>query len=124
MAKSKLDTFTLKNGKSEIKLHYSELRKIVLVLRAINHDLRKTIVKLLSENDKMSVTQVYVALRLEQSVVSQHLAILRRAGIVNTDRQGKYIHYSLNERKLEDIAILTDALSVAVAPRGDEGTAE
>ena len=112
MAKSKLDTFTLKNGKSgEIKLHYSELRKIVLVLRAINHDLRKRIVKLLSENDRMSVTQVYVALRLEQSVVSQHLAILRRSGIVNTDRQGKYIHYSLNHDKLKDIAELTEALT-------------
>ena len=112
MGKAKIEVFSLKNGKNEIKLVYPELRKTVLVLRAINHDLRKGIVRLLAENDKMNVTDIYVKLRLEQSVASQHLAILRRSGIVITDRQGKYIYYTLNREKLNEVNVLVQDLSV------------
>ena len=44
-----------------------------------------------------------VRLRLEQSVASQHLAILRKAGIVSTQRDGKFIYYSVNFKRLEEI---------------------
>jgi DNA-binding transcriptional ArsR family regulator len=36
-------------------------------------------------------------------VASQHLAILRRAGIVVTDREGKFIYYSLNVNRIAEI---------------------
>ena len=113
MGKTKLEVYTLKNGKNEIKLIYPELRRIVLTLRAINHDLRKAIIKLLSENEKMHVTDVYVQLRLEQSVASQHLAILRRAGIVITERKGKYIYYTLNQDRLKEVTRLIDELAIS-----------
>jgi DNA-binding transcriptional ArsR family regulator len=44
-----------------------------------------------------------VQLRLEQSVASQHLAILRRAGVVTTTREGKFIYYSVNHKRLAEI---------------------
>lgn len=115
MAKGKIEVFTLKNGKGDkgdIKLVYPELRKTVLVLRAINHDLRKDMVRLLSEAERMNVTDIYVKLRLEQSVASQHLAILRRAGIVDTERQGKYIYYALNRERLKEIDALVQEIAV------------
>jgi DNA-binding transcriptional ArsR family regulator len=59
----------------------------------------------------MTVTDLYVKLRLEQSVASQHLAILRRVGVVETTRQGKFIHYSLDKNRLEQIARLVDELA-------------
>lgn len=34
----------------------------------------------------MTFSEIYISLRLEQSVASQHLAILRRVEIVITDR--------------------------------------
>jgi DNA-binding transcriptional ArsR family regulator len=36
-------------------------------------------------------------------VASQHLAILRRAGIVKTERDGKFIHYTINSDRIADI---------------------
>jgi DNA-binding transcriptional ArsR family regulator len=51
----------------------------------------------------MTVTEIYVKLRLEQSVASQHLAILRRAGIVITTREGKFIFYTVDYNRLEQI---------------------
>ena len=74
-----------------------------MILRALNHKLRQQLLRLIDEQQKITVTEIYVNLRLEQSVVSQHLAILRRAGIVLTRREGKFIFYSLNYKRLREI---------------------
>lgn len=111
MRKQKNETVILKKGKRDIQLDYAELRKAVLVLRAVNHKLRQSIIDLLEENDKMTVTDIYIKLRLEQSVASQHLAILRRAGVVATERQGKFIYYSLDMDRLAQISRLVEELA-------------
>ena len=111
MRKQKNETVILKKGKKDIQLDYSELRKAVLVFRAVNHKLRQKIIDLLEENSKMTVTDIYIKLRLEQSVASQHLAILRRAGVVATDRQGKFIYYSLDADRLNQISRLVEELA-------------
>lgn len=111
MRKQKNETIVLKKGKGNIHLDYAELRKAVLVLRAINHKLRQRIVDLLEEFETMTVTDIYIKLRLEQSVASQHLAILRRAGVVITERQGKFIYYALNKDRLSQISKLIEELA-------------
>lgn len=112
MRKPKNETIVLKKGKSDIQLDYAELRKAVLVLRAVNHKLRQNIIALLEENEQMTVTDIYVKLRLEQSVASQHLAILRRAGVVATERQGKFIYYSLDKDRINQISGLVEELAI------------
>ena len=108
MKKSKNESLALKGGKKEVLLDYSELRKGVLVLRSVNHKLRQAIIDLLEEQDQMSVTDLFIRLRLEQSVASQHLAILRKSGVVDTVRNGKFIFYSLNRDRLRQIAQMVD----------------
>ena len=111
MRKANTQTVVLKKGNKDIPLDYLELRKAALVLRAVNHKLRQRIIDLLEENGRMTVTDIYVKLRLEQSVASQHLAILRRAGVVQTDRQGKFIYYSLDKDRLGQISSLVEELA-------------
>ena len=48
-------------------------------------------------------------MKIEQSVASQHLAILRKAGVVSSVREGKFIFYSLNKNQLEKIASFVSA---------------
>jgi DNA-binding transcriptional ArsR family regulator len=111
MRKANTQTVVLKKGNKDIPLDYIELRKAALVLRAVNHKLRQRIIDLLEEHERMTVTDIYVKLRLEQSVASQHLAILRRAGVVRTDRQGKFIFYSLDKGRLGQISSLVEELA-------------
>lgn len=111
MGKSKNESIVLKKGQQDILLDYAELRKAVLVLRAVNHKLRQKMLDLLEENQRMTVTDIYVKLRLEQSVASQHLAILRKSGVVHTERQGKFIFYSLNKSRLTQISELVEDLT-------------
>lgn len=91
-------------GAERIHLDYAAVKSAAMTLRAINHKLRQQIIKLLEEHKRMNVTDIYVKLRLEQSVASQHLAILRRANIVTTKREGKFIHYTLNYERIADVA--------------------
>ena len=93
---------TSQNG-IELKVDLQNVKKAALILRALNHKLRQQILKLIDENGKMTVTEIYVQLRLEQSVASQHLAILRKAGFVKTERDGKFIYYSVNDSRLEEL---------------------
>jgi DNA-binding transcriptional ArsR family regulator len=88
---------------ASVSVDLYNVKKAAMVLRAINHKLRQQILKLIDESGKMTVTEIYVKLRLEQSVASQHLAILRKAGFVKTERDGKFIYYSVNQERLEEL---------------------
>jgi DNA-binding transcriptional ArsR family regulator len=95
---------------TSVKVDFLNLKKASMILRALNHKLRQQIVRILDENKKLTVTELYIQLRLEQSVASQHLAILRRAGIVKTERDGKFIHYTINHDRIADIMKTVDEL--------------
>ncbi|HQU56246.1 MAG TPA: metalloregulator ArsR/SmtB family transcription factor, partial [Chitinophagaceae bacterium] len=84
----------MKNTKLDIDV--LQIKKAALIIRAINHKLRQQMLKLIDDYEKITVTELYINLRLEQSVASQHLAILRKAGFVKATRQGKFIFYSVN----------------------------
>jgi DNA-binding transcriptional ArsR family regulator len=111
MGKTKTESAVLQKGLKDILLDYAELRKAALVLRAINHKLRQKMIELLEESEKMTVTDIYVKLRLEQSVASQHLAILRKSGVVVTERNGKFIYYTLNKNRISQISELVEELA-------------
>lgn len=97
-------TFSAVSGNGLIlKIDLHNLKKAALVLRAVNHKLRQQILKLIDEHGRMTVTELYVKMRLEQSVASQHLAILRKAGFVKTDRDGKFIYYSINVDRMDEV---------------------
>ncbi len=95
---------------SEIVVETPAIKKAAMVFRSINHPLRRQILQFLHQEARMTVTQLYIKLRLEQSVVSQHLAILRKAGVVQTERQGKFIFYSLNYSRLKQIHQIAEEL--------------
>ena len=93
------------------KMDYVAIKNAAMTLRSINHKLRQQILKLLEENKRMKVTDIYVKLRLEQSVASQHLAILRRANILRTERMGKEIYYSLNNNRIDQVALFANRIA-------------
>lgn len=102
---------TQSKGESALKIDYYNVKKAALILRALNHKLRQQLIKLIDEEQKITVTEIYVRLRLEQSVASQHLAILRKAGIVVTQRDGKFIYYTVNHKRIDEInGFITDLL--------------
>lgn len=87
----------------ELQIDFFYLKKASLVLRAVNNKIRLQILELLHEHSKLTVTSLFVKLRLDQSAISQHLAILRKTGFVKTEREGKCIYYFINYQRLEEL---------------------
>jgi ArsR family transcriptional regulator len=88
--------------KAKVKLDQENLQVASEILRALAHPLRLKILEFIDQNDAINVNKIYNTLKLEQSITSQHLRILRLAGIVDTDREGKYIHYSINYDRVKN----------------------
>jgi len=101
--------------KKKIEIDYAAVKKAAGVLRAINHALRQGILSLLEERGPVTVTELYNRLNLEQSVASQHLAILRKANVVKTIRDGKFIYYSLNEKRLNELAEKVNEINSSIS---------
>lgn len=82
-----------------------EYKKVKFVYRALDHKLRQQVMKYIfdkSQNvtvgeNRSTVSELYVHFRTEQSVMSQHLAILRKASLLLTKREGKHIFYQVNK---------------------------
>lgn len=98
---------------NQLNLNEQQFKKAALVIRAIKHPLRQKIMQLIHLRKSMTVTDIYVKLKLEQSVVSQQLAILRQTRFVTTARQGKQIYYAVNYQRLESVLKTVRALTTA-----------
>lgn len=72
------------------------------ILKALGHPVRLKIVGYLKDKEKC-VCEIFPYLKMEQSHLSKHLAILRKAGIVDVRRQGKKIFYKVKNRQVNEL---------------------
>lgn len=75
---------------------------IVDVCKALSDENRIKIVKMLACCD-MCVCDICGNLNLSQPAVSHHLKILSDAGLLKTERKGKWIYYSLKNEMFEQL---------------------
>jgi DNA-binding transcriptional ArsR family regulator len=80
-------------------------------LRAMAHPMRIAIIDLLTDNEKLSVTEIYERLNIEQASASHHLNILKNKGLLESKRDGKMIYYSL---KMHVLANVVDCINQCV----------
>jgi ArsR family transcriptional regulator len=66
------------------------------VFQALGHPTRIAIVEVLTQGE-MSVNRLCEAVGVEQSNLSQHLAVLRHKLVVQTRKDGNQIYYSLRD---------------------------
>lgn len=86
-----------------VRLDKKKLEKAANVLKCLAHPMRISIIDLLEQRNRMTVTQLQEVLNIEQSLLSHHLITMRDKGIVNTHREGKNIYYSLVDTTLTAI---------------------
>ncbi len=89
--------------KAKVNINGEKLQESSDILRALAHPLRMRILEFIDKHKTINVNKIYNTLKLEQSITSQHLRILRSAGIVVTKRDGKFIHYSLDYTKISTV---------------------
>jgi DNA-binding transcriptional ArsR family regulator len=63
--------------------------------KALSDPTRRKILDLLKEKD-MTAGEIADHFNISKPSISQHLKLLKHAGLVQDDKQGQFIHYSLN----------------------------
>jgi DNA-binding transcriptional ArsR family regulator len=102
------------------------IERLAETLKALADPTRLKLVQLLSQNSPgasacdaetcngtgfLCVNALAHRLGVTQSAVSQHLRVLRQAGLVNSERRGSFVHYTLDGEGLARVqAALRDAL--------------
>ncbi|MFO7947901.1 MAG: metalloregulator ArsR/SmtB family transcription factor [Armatimonadota bacterium] len=73
-----------------------DVENLAELFGALGSETRINILRELQER-ALCVGALAMLLDMTQSAISQHLKVLRNAGLVESDKRGSYVHYSLAE---------------------------
>ena len=93
------------------------------LLHALADPMRLAIVRQLAAERETCACDLTVGIELSQPTVSHHLRVLREAGVVEAERRGTWVYYTLQRDPIERLARLAreltpvgDGLAVRLAP--------
>ncbi len=90
-----------------------QLRQVVRIYSGFADPTRLRILNLLEGSPGLRVNEITTTLQLPQSTVSRQLSQLRSSGVVEDQRDGRFVHYYLAEDPLMEDNILPNTLRVA-----------
>ena len=93
----------------ELEQMEANAARAVALLKALANERRLFILCHLLDRE-LSVGELNSILGLSQSALSQHLAVLRRDGLVGTRKQAQTVYYSLNSREVREVIALLHRL--------------
>ena len=88
--------------RTKVTFQQEKLTVSTELMRALAHPLRLKILEFLDQNKNIQVNQIYNTLKIEQSIASQHLRILKNAGVLVADKDGKYMHYTIDYQRVSN----------------------
>lgn len=91
------------NTVKTIDFSFELLDEASTMLKVICHPVRMQIVKILSTNNKLNVTQIQEHLELDQASTSRHLTLMKNKKVLSSFREGKNIFYTLKSEKINQI---------------------
>ncbi|NWF97365.1 MAG: metalloregulator ArsR/SmtB family transcription factor [Nitrospirae bacterium] len=85
------------------------MQDLLNIFRALSDETRLRILKLL-EKGELCVCDIVAALDIIQPKVSFHLSILKEAGLIKDRKQGKWVHYKIDDSDFFRRFLLLSAL--------------
>ncbi len=74
--------------------------KFTKIFKAIGDPTRQKIMLLLRKNEDMNVTDIVKNIELTQPTISQHLKILKEAGVLTSRKAGQEVYYAVCDKKI------------------------
>ena len=89
--------------KTKVTFEQEKLQYSSDLMRALAHPLRLKILEFIDRHEVINVNKIYNSMKIEQSITSQHLKILKNVGIVDNNKEGKFKHYQIDYDKMEKV---------------------
>ncbi|MEZ5009356.1 MAG: metalloregulator ArsR/SmtB family transcription factor [Chitinophagales bacterium] len=82
-----------------------KIQKIAEVLKTIGHPLRLKILEILEQEEPLCVSDIKERLPItaEQSLLSHHLIKMKDKGVLNSEKRGMHVYYSIHDRQILNI---------------------
>jgi ArsR family transcriptional regulator len=93
------------------------MMKMNLVYKALADPTRRDILNLLKSKD-LTAGEIADHFRISKPSISHHLNLLKQAELVQAEKQGQYIYYSINTTVLQEV------LSWVLSLQSEKGKAE
>lgn|GEM_PF-411397 len=103
------------------KLADEDLDRAAALVKVLDSKTRLEILLLLAE-EEMVVHQLVAELEKSQPLISQHLRVLRSAGLVSSSRKGREVLYALNQPDI--ICIIHELASLETLTEAQDELAE
>ena len=87
---------------SRLKSSQTKAEHVAQIVKAIAHPIRLRILAILCEGAE-NVTTLALRLDAAQSLISQHLRVMRSEGLVVADRRGSQVYYALARERLRSL---------------------
>jgi len=100
-----------------------DLRRLRTLYRALGDETRLRVIGMLAEFGPMPVTELSSRVALSQPLISWHLRILRLAGVIDTERQGRTVICRLRPAAFEELHEAEGRLVGGTSGVGAEGQA-
>ena len=97
------------------------MQEVLTIFKALSDETRLRILKLL-ENGELCVCDIVAALDTIQPKVSFHLSALKEAGLIKDRKQGKWVHYRMEDSDIFRRFMLLSALERISAEAVKEDT--
>src|SRR3989338_6863781 len=75
------------------------MQQLLLIFKALSEETRLRILRLL-EKEELCVCDITESLNMTQPNISFHLGMLKEAGLIKDRKNGRWVHYSLNESNM------------------------
>lgn len=93
-------------------LYSPDLLQAASILKVLGHPIRISIIELLVNSKRMTVSEIFKALDIEQAIASHHLNTLKNKQVLISDRVGKNSFYSVSNKSITEAVLNIRSLQI------------
>lgn len=80
-----------------------EASKVSEIFKALGDENRVRIVELIAKNGEICACSLLDEFEITQPTLSHHMKILKTCGLVKSRKEGRWHHYSIDEKRLGEV---------------------
>ncbi|MFP2996893.1 metalloregulator ArsR/SmtB family transcription factor [Spongiivirga sp. MCCC 1A20706] len=105
-------------GTTKVNIHRIDDLEVAAIAKVLSHPARVAILKYIKDQKDCICTDITDEIGLSQATVSQHLQVIREAGLIHGNVKGKSLCYCLNKTNFNQFSIVMEQFFKEILNKG------